>query len=61
MPVYEFECPECGDIKEVITNRIKEETIICNKCKVQMKKIISQTSFTLKGSGWGRDGYESKK
>lgn len=32
----------------------------CPKCGKIAKRIISQTSFTLKGGGWYKDGYSTK-
>jgi len=61
MPVYEYECPKCKDIKEIITIRSEDKKVICDKCDLEMKKIISGSSFILKGIGWGADGYENKK
>ena len=31
----------------------------CPKCGGTGKRLISQTSFTLKGGGWYKDGYAS--
>jgi len=62
MPVYEYECPKCKiiiDVFDKINN--KNHIIKCRKCKVSMKKIISKNNFYLKGSGWAKDGYNSKK
>lgn len=61
MPVYEYECPKCKDIKEIITIRAENKKVTCDKCDLEMKKIISGSNFLLKGPGWGRDNYETKK
>jgi putative FmdB family regulatory protein len=60
MPVYEYECTECNNIEEVWEDRFfpHRDDIICKKCKGKMKKIISRTTFQLKGSGWYKDGYD---
>ena len=31
----------------------------CPNCGKEIKRIISQTSFALKGGGWYKDGYSS--
>jgi len=60
MPVYEFEC-KCGNVFEALVP-MDTKTQDCPKCrKDQGKKIMSQCTFELKGSGWYADGYASKK
>ena len=61
MPIYEYQCGKCKKIKEVIHSARFEHFIRCTKCMSQMKKIISKSSFVLKGGGWANDGYSSKK
>ncbi len=58
MPVYEYYCEECKKIYE-IGQRISEEPIrICPHCgSGKFKRIISATSFVLKGSGWYKTDY----
>ena len=60
MPIYEYACSGCG-IKFEMHRSISDETLPgCPSCKaVEVKKLISQTAFQLKGSGWYKDGYGS--
>ena len=62
MPVYEYVCEKCGHEFEV-SQRITEEPIkTCPSCRARrVKRLISQTSFVLKGSGWYSDLYSSGK
>ncbi|MFH1981770.1 MAG: zinc ribbon domain-containing protein [Pseudomonadota bacterium] len=60
MPVYEFECPQCGEVTEGLF-RMGTQTINCPKCQSKAQKILSTCSFELKGGGWYADGYASKK
>ena len=60
MPVYEFECKECGEISEDLV-RMGTKNITCPKCQAKAHKIMSTTTFKLKGGGWYADGYASKK
>ncbi len=55
MPVYVFEC-ECGNTLERLVP-MHTKTIECENCGKGMKKVISMSSFILKGSGWAFDGY----
>ena len=51
MPIYEYECAKCGEFE--VSQRITEEPLKkCPKCKSKVRKLISNTSFQLKGSGW---------
>ena len=60
MPIYDFQCPNCKITFEKIVNNNKE-IIFCN-CGTQAKIIFNPTSsFCLRGSGWGKDGYSKKK
>jgi len=59
MPIYEFSC-ECGNIKEELVP-MGTTSVKCEDCGQDMKKIISRSSFILKGTGWAFDGYGSGK
>ena len=60
MPVYEYECTECGDHKELLQKISDPPLARCKKCKGKVKKLISQSTFHLKGSGWYVTDYASK-
>lgn len=52
MPVYEYECTECGEVEEALQKISEPPLKECPRCKGQLKKLISQSTFHLKGSGW---------
>jgi len=57
MPIYEYECA-CGNKEEKFFHISEiQDKLKCKKCGSEMKKVVSMTSFTLKGSGWYKDGY----
>ncbi len=59
MPVYEYACQKCGTFET--TQRITEEPLSkCPTCKGKVKKLISNTSFQLKGTGWYITDYARK-
>jgi len=59
MPIYEYECPKCGEFE--VTQRITEDSLKrCPSCRRKVKKLISQSSFHLKGSGWYLTDYARK-
>lgn len=59
MPVYEYQCQACQDVIEIQQSMSDKPLTTCPACSGVMKKIISLTSFTLKGGGWYSDGYSS--
>ena len=59
MPIYEFECTKCGNQTEVWQRFSDKPLTKCEKCKGKMKKLISQSTFHLKGSGWYVTDYAS--
>ena len=51
MPIYEYRCENCGDFEEM--QRITDPPLSrCPKCRRKVHRLISNTSFQLKGSGW---------
>lgn len=59
MPIYEYQCQKCGTFE--ITQRITEKPLgKCPTCKGKVKKLISNTSFQLKGTGWYITDYARK-
>ena len=59
MPIYEYACEHCGVFEEM--QRINDPPLAkCPKCKRKVRRLISQTSFQLKGSGWYVTDYARK-
>ena len=59
MPIYEYKCQKCGTFEA--TQRITEKPLSkCPRCKGKVKKLISNTSFQLKGTGWYVTDYARK-
>ncbi len=60
MPIYEYQCTKCGEVFEafqkVNDNPLKE----CKFCRGKVERLISQSSFQLKGSGWYLTDYAKK-
>jgi len=62
MALYEFICKKCNNKFEEIRKFSDESPIVCPFCNSKrVKKIISKSSFILKGNGWYKDGYGKKK
>lgn len=61
MPIYEYKCPDCGHVFDVMQKFSDDPVTVCPKCAgQQVKKLISATAFVLKGSGWYKDHYGLK-
>jgi len=67
MPIYEYECTKCGQFTEVWQKFSDPPIKKCESCKGKVRKLVSQSTFHLKGSGWyvtdyasKRDGYKEK-
>ena len=60
MPIYEYECAKCGHQSEVWQKFSDPPLTRCETCKGKMKKLISQSSFHLKGTGWYVTDYAGK-
>lgn len=60
MPIYEYECLNCHKIHEVIQKFSDEPLKNCPICGGELRKLISQSSFILKGSGWYVTDYVRK-
>ena len=56
MPLYDFKCTECEHVFEII-QKYTDPHPKCEECGEPTIRIISSTSFALKGDGWYKDGY----
>ena len=62
MPIYEYRCADCEKTFEVIQKFSDDPVKECAHCSgAKVEKLISQSSFILKGGGWYQDGYANKK
>ena len=61
MPIYEYECTKCGDFTEALQKFSDKPLTRCKNCGGKLHKLISHSSFHLKGSGWYVTDYGGKK
>lgn len=59
MPVYEYKCEACNEQFEVMQKITDAPLTECSSCGGELKKLITNTSFVLKGSGWYVTDYPS--
>jgi putative FmdB family regulatory protein len=60
MPIYEYECTQCGRVEEIFQKFSDKPLTKCKKCSGKLHKLISHSSFHLKGTGWYATDYGSK-
>jgi putative FmdB family regulatory protein len=60
MPIYEYECSKGHQFE--VEQRISEPPLErCRVCRAKVRRLISSSTFILKGGGWYADGYGSGK
>lgn len=52
MPIYEYYCQSCEKTHEIIQKMNDPVLTQCTACNGKLEKLISSTSFQLKGEGW---------
>ena len=62
MPIYEYGCQGCGHTFECLQKVSDDPIGDCPECESEgsVKKLISRSSFVLKGGGWYKDHYGLK-
>ena len=60
MPIYEYQCEQCGKLDEVIQKFSDKPLSKCKHCSGKLHKLISQSAFHLKGTGWYVTDYADK-
>lgn len=59
MAIYEYLCERCGEFE--VSQKITDKPLKrCPTCDGEVKKLISLSSFHLKGSGWYLTDYSRK-
>jgi putative FmdB family regulatory protein len=60
MPIYEYECTQCGKTMEAMQKFSDAPLSTCKHCHGELHKLISMSTFHLKGSGWYVTDYSGK-
>ncbi|MFQ5483825.1 MAG: FmdB family zinc ribbon protein [Desulfobacterales bacterium] len=60
MPIYEYKCINCGDVEEALQKFSDKPLKKCRHCSGKLQKLISNSSFHLKGTGWYVTDYANK-
>ena len=60
MPIYEFQCKKCSEVSDFNLKMSDPNPENCPHCGGdELQKLISSSSFALKGGGWYSDLYGS--
>ncbi|HUP58272.1 MAG TPA: zinc ribbon domain-containing protein [Bdellovibrionota bacterium] len=60
MPLYEYRCESCNKTHEIMQKFSDPPVQDCPECQGPVEKIMSLSSFALKGSGWYTTDYRRK-
>ncbi len=61
MPIYEYECNDCGHQMEALQKVSDDPLKDCPECgKPGLRRLVSAAGFRLKGSGWYETDFKGK-
>ena len=61
MPIYEYECMDCGNRFEVLQRVNEKPDLHCEDCKgSNIQRILSPGAFVFKGNGFYATDYKDK-
>ena len=61
MPIYEYQCDQCGRIDEALQKISDRPLTTCAHCAGKLKRLISHSAFHLKGTGWYVTDYAGRR
>ena len=61
MPIYEYECTKCRHHTEIWQKFSDPPMTKCELCRGKMKRLIYQSTYHLKGTGWYVTDYASNR
>lgn len=61
MPIYEYQCGDCHHQFDTLQKMSEAPLTDCPVChKASLQKMVSATSFQLKGTGWYETDFKTK-
>ncbi len=60
MPIYEYQCDDCDKVEEALQKITDKPLSKCRHCSGKLHRIMSQSTFHLKGTGWYVTDYAGK-
>jgi putative FmdB family regulatory protein len=61
MPIYEYQCDDCGKRSEELQRLADERLTECRDCGGTLRRLISAPSVQFKGTGWYVTDYGGRK
>jgi putative FmdB family regulatory protein len=58
MPFYEYKCSQCQKVHEILQFSGESDLAECPDCKGKVERLVSLSSFALKGTGWYSTDYK---
>jgi putative FmdB family regulatory protein len=61
MPIYEYQCQECGHVFDALQKISDGPLTDCPDCgQASLRKMVSAPNFRLKGGGWYETDFKDK-
>ncbi len=61
MPIYEYQCTECGHVFDALQKMSDAPLTDCPDCgEPGLRKLLSAPNFRLKGGGWYETDFKDK-
>ena len=61
MPIYEFNCTQCGNQWDELLKQSDPDPDVCPKCgKASVQRWVSAAAFRLKGAGWYETDFKNE-
>ena len=61
MPIYEYQCKECGHVFDALQKMSDAPLTVCPDCgEPGLRKLLSAPNFRLKGGGWYETDFKDK-
>ncbi len=63
MPIYNYSCKNCfAEFQKILSIKERDLQLPCPECgSEEIIRVVSKSTFSLKGNGWYKDGYQNKK
>jgi putative FmdB family regulatory protein len=57
VPIYEYQCDDCGDSFEIMQKMSDDPLVKCEKCGGPLRKVLHPVAIHFKGSGFYTTDY----